>query len=144
MKERPPAPAAAGRLRPFGRQGGEEDAEPGEEERPTEPCDDHRRCVSHKPAPDAKGWRPMDGWSPRGHLKRAEPAGQDTMRALLTFLLVAAMLGVLVILAIGIINLVRGGAGRDPHRQNALMRWRILLQAVAIGLFLLILTFFRR
>ena len=53
------------------------------------------------------------------------------------------MLGVLVILAIGIINLVRG-AGRDPHRQNALMRWRILLQAVAIGLFLLILTFFRR
>ena len=85
----------------------------------------------------------MDGWSPRGHLNRAEPAGQDTMRALLTFLLVAAMLGVVVILAIGIINLVRG-AGRDPHRQNALMRWRILLQAVAIGLFLLILTFFRR
>ena len=64
------------------------------------------------------------------------------MSAFLTFLLVIAMLGVLGILAAGVINLVRDG-GRDPHRQNALMRWRILLQAVAIGLFLLILTLFR-
>ena len=64
------------------------------------------------------------------------------MQAFLTFLLVLAMLGVVAVLATGIVNLVRG-AGRDPHRQNALMRWRILLQAVAIGLFLLILSLFR-
>ncbi len=64
------------------------------------------------------------------------------MHAFLTFLLVLALLGVVGVLAAGIINLVRG-AGRDPRRQNALMRWRILLQAVAIGLFLLILSLFR-
>ncbi len=63
------------------------------------------------------------------------------MRAFLTLLMVLAMLGVVVILAVGVIGLVRKGA--DPRRQNALMRWRILLQAAAIGLFLLILTMFR-
>ncbi len=65
------------------------------------------------------------------------------MHLLLTCLLVLAMLGVLGILVAGVVNMVRG-PGADPHRQNALMRWRILLQAVAIGIFLLILTMFRR
>ena len=64
------------------------------------------------------------------------------MRAFLTFLMMLTMLGVVVILAVGVINLVRR-EGLDPRRQNALMRWRILLQAAAIGLFLLILTLFR-
>jgi hypothetical protein len=65
------------------------------------------------------------------------------MRAFLTLLMVLAMLGVVVILAFGIVGLVRG-KGADPRRQNALMRWRILLQAAAIGLFLLILSLFRQ
>ena len=65
------------------------------------------------------------------------------MRAFLTLLMVLTMLAVVVVLAVGIINLVRS-KGADPRRQNALMRWRILLQAVAIGLFLLILTLFRQ
>ena len=64
------------------------------------------------------------------------------MSAFLTFLMVLAMLGALGMVAYGVVNMVRG-AGRDPRRQNALMRWRILLQAVAIGLFLLIMSLFR-
>ena len=65
------------------------------------------------------------------------------MGAFLTFLMVLAMIGALGMVAYGVVNMVRG-AGRDPHRQNALMRWRILLQAIAIGLFLLIMALYRR
>ena len=43
------------------------------------------------------------------------------MRALLTLLMVLAMLGVVVILAVGVVGLVRD-KGANPHRQNALMR----------------------
>lgn len=64
------------------------------------------------------------------------------MRPFLTLLMVLAMLGVLGVLGAGIFGLVRGGG--DPHRSNRLMRWRIILQAVALLLFVLLLTVFRR
>ena len=51
------------------------------------------------------------------------------MHVLLTLLLVFAMLGVLVVLGLGVIQLVRGG---DPRRSNKLMQFRVILQAAAI------------
>jgi len=64
------------------------------------------------------------------------------MRPLLTFLMVFAMIGVVGVLGAGILGFVRGGG--DPQRSNQLMRWRVILQAVAILLFVLLLTLFRR
>ena len=45
------------------------------------------------------------------------------------------MLGVLGVLLAGMVGLVRGGG--DPRRSNALMRLRVFLQGVAVGLFVL-------
>lgn len=59
------------------------------------------------------------------------------MRTVLMVLLGLAMLGVLGVLAGGMIGLVRGGG--DPARSNRLMRWRVILQAVALALFALLL-----
>jgi len=63
------------------------------------------------------------------------------MRTVLMVLLGLAMLGVLGVLAAGMIGLVRGGG--DPARSNRLMRWRVILQAVALVLFALLLTLLR-
>jgi hypothetical protein len=60
------------------------------------------------------------------------------MRTVLMVLLGLAMLGVLGVLGAGLVGLVRGGG--DPVRSNRLMRWRVLLQAVALVLFALLLT----
>jgi len=59
------------------------------------------------------------------------------MRTVLMVLLGLAMLGVLGVLGAGMIGLVRGGG--DPARSNRLMRWRVILQAVALVLFALLL-----
>jgi hypothetical protein len=48
-----------------------------------------------------------------------------------------AMLGVLGVLAAGLIGVARGGG--DPERSNRLMRWRVMLQGVAILLIVLVL-----
>nr|WP_321984775.1 twin transmembrane helix small protein [uncultured Lichenicoccus sp.] len=64
------------------------------------------------------------------------------MRVLLTFLMVFAMIGTVGVLAAGVVGFVRGGG--DPQRSNRLMRWRVILQATAILLFVLLLTIFRR
>jgi hypothetical protein len=63
------------------------------------------------------------------------------MRTVLMILLGLAMLGVLGVLAAGMIGLVRGGG--DPVRSNRLMRWRVVLQAVALVLFALLLMLLR-
>jgi len=63
------------------------------------------------------------------------------MRTVLLVLLGLAMLGVLGVLAAGMIGLVRGGG--DPARSNRLMRWRVLLQAVALVLFALLMLLLR-
>lgn len=51
------------------------------------------------------------------------------MRAALSFFLVLVMAGVLGVLLLGVIGVARGG---DPRRSNRLMRWRVLLQAIAL------------
>ena len=63
------------------------------------------------------------------------------MRTALTVLLVLMMLGTLGVLFAGMIGLVRGGG--DPLRSNALMRWRVLLQAAALLLFAILMGLLR-
>jgi hypothetical protein len=68
----------------------------------------------------------------------ALPSARETpawplMRTLLTILLVLAMLAVLGTLFAGIAGLVRGNG--DALRSNRLMRWRVVLQALALALF---------
>ena len=61
----------------------------------------------------------------------------DAMVTILTILVVIAMLGTLGVLFAGMLGLVRGSG--DPGRSNALMRWRVILQGVALLLFVLLL-----
>ncbi len=59
------------------------------------------------------------------------------MREILLPLALVAMFSVLVVLGIGIFSLVRGGTFRE-NWSNKLMRLRVLLQAIAIVLLLLV------
>lgn len=67
------------------------------------------------------------------------------MKIFFTILIALAMLGVVGVLFAGLIGLARGGgdASGNPERSNLLMRWRIVLQAVALVLFALLLTLLR-
>jgi hypothetical protein len=58
------------------------------------------------------------------------------MNTVFLILVGIALLAVLGVLFMGIFNMARGG---DPARSNQLMRYRVLLQAGAIGLFVLAL-----
>lgn len=62
------------------------------------------------------------------------------MHTFLTMLLVLALAGVLGVLFAGMIGVVRGG---DPRRSNRLMRWRVILQGVALLLLALLLSLAR-
>ena len=64
------------------------------------------------------------------------------MVTFLTVLVGLAMLATLGVLVAGMVGLVRGGG--DPARSNALMRWRVLLQGVALLLFIVLLSLIRR
>ncbi len=59
----------------------------------------------------------------------------------LPFLIVPLMFATLGVLFAGLIGVARGGA--DPRRSNVLMRWRVLLQAAALLLFILMLELLR-
>ena len=59
------------------------------------------------------------------------------MREILLPLALVAMFSVLVVLGIGIFSLARGGTFRE-NWSNKLMRLRVLLQAIAIVLLLLV------
>ena len=61
-----------------------------------------------------------------------------TVLAILTGL---AMLGTLGTLFAGMLGIVRGA--NNPARSNALMRWRVLLQGITIGLFVLLMMAMR-
>ena len=61
-----------------------------------------------------------------------------TFLAILTGL---AMLGTLGVLVFGVVGMVRGGG--DPARSNALMRWRVILQGVALLLFIILMSLLR-
>jgi phosphatidylglycerophosphate synthase len=59
------------------------------------------------------------------------------MSIFLAILVGLLMLGVLGVLFAGLIGVARGGG--NPQRSNQLMRWRVMLQAAAIVLILLLL-----
>lgn len=61
------------------------------------------------------------------------------MITILTILVALAMLGTLGILFAGILGINQG----NPQRSNRLMRWRIVLQATALLLFMLLLSLLR-
>jgi hypoxia induced protein len=63
------------------------------------------------------------------------------MRTVLLILVVVAMLATLGVLFAGMLGLVRGDG--NGERSNALMRWRVLLQGVALALFALLLMLTR-
>ncbi|HTQ70620.1 MAG TPA: twin transmembrane helix small protein [Acidocella sp.] len=54
------------------------------------------------------------------------------MRAILLILLVLDMLAVLAVMMAGVLGMAN--PERDPRTSNKLMRWRVILQAVAIAL----------
>ena len=64
------------------------------------------------------------------------------MNTFLTILLVTAMIGTLVVLVLGVVQMARGG--QDAQRSNKLMQYRVVFQAVALVLFLGLLTLLRR
>jgi hypothetical protein len=60
------------------------------------------------------------------------------MTTFLSILVVIAMLATLGVLIAGMVGMVRGT--NDPRRSNRLMRYRVMLQAVALALFALLMT----
>ena len=59
------------------------------------------------------------------------------MTKILFYLALIAMFAVLVVLAVGIFSLARGGTFRE-NWSNKLMRLRVLFQAIAIGLLVIL------
>jgi len=71
---------------------------------------------------------------------RAQSSILGTVRTALTIFVVLAMLGTLGALFAGLFGLVRDP---DPARSNRLMRWRVVLQATALVLFVLLMSLLR-
>jgi hypothetical protein len=63
------------------------------------------------------------------------------MKTLLIILVGIMMLATLGVLVAGLVGVARGGG--DPRRSNRLMRWRVILQAGTLVLFLLLLSLLR-
>jgi hypothetical protein len=57
------------------------------------------------------------------------------MHTILSFIVIGLLAAVVVVLLAGVAGVIRGG---DPRRSNQLMRWRVILQALAL-LFLVLL-----
>ncbi len=64
----------------------------------------------------------------------------EAVKSFLTVLIVLLMLAVLGVLFAGLFGLVSSG---DPRRSNVLMRWRVILQAAALLLFVLLVSLLR-
>ena len=62
------------------------------------------------------------------------------MEYVFPILVVIAMLATLGVLALGVINMAKGG---NPRRSNKLMQSRVLLQALALLLFAIFMLLFR-
>ncbi len=58
------------------------------------------------------------------------------MTGFLTVLLMVVMLAVLGVLIAGIVGVARGG---NPVRSNRLMRWRVMLQGLALLIFVMLM-----
>jgi hypothetical protein len=63
------------------------------------------------------------------------------MQTFLIVLVVTAMLATLGVLGFGVVQMIRGG---DPRRQNKLMQMRVVLQGLALILFMILMTIIRR
>ena len=64
------------------------------------------------------------------------------MKIVLAVLVGILMLATLGVLVVGLVGLVRGGG--DPRRSNRLMQYRVLLQAGALLLFVMLLSLLRQ
>ena len=64
------------------------------------------------------------------------------MKIVLAVLVGILMLATLGVLVVGLVGLVRGGG--DPRRSNKLMQYRVLLQAGALLLFVVLLSLLRQ
>ena len=62
------------------------------------------------------------------------------MTGILTYLMLGALGGTLIVLIFGIINLLSREKQSFEKSQN-LMRWRVMIQGVALALFTLLLIF---
>ena len=63
------------------------------------------------------------------------------MTTFMIVLVVAAMVGVVGVLFAGLLGLARGG--ENGVRSQGLMRWRVILQGVALALFVVLLLLMR-
>ncbi|MCX7372077.1 MAG: twin transmembrane helix small protein [Alphaproteobacteria bacterium] len=63
------------------------------------------------------------------------------MSTALTILFVTALVGTLVVLALGVVQMARGSP--DGARSNKLMQYRVLFQAAAVVIFVAILLLLR-
>ena len=63
-----------------------------------------------------------------------------TLQMILPFLLVIAMLATAGVLVYGVITMLRASKTSDAHKSNKLMQYRVMLQAVALMIFMLLLA----
>ncbi|MCB1440580.1 MAG: twin transmembrane helix small protein [Nitratireductor sp.] len=63
------------------------------------------------------------------------------MSGIVTYLLLALLVIVAIILFMGLMNMMRGGSA---NRSQTLMRWRVIAQAVAVAAMVVALFFFGR
>lgn len=61
------------------------------------------------------------------------------MNSVVAIVLVFALVAVFATLVLGLINMLRGDSKEQSSRSNQLMRWRVILQGIAIALFLLLM-----
>jgi phosphatidylserine synthase len=64
-------------------------------------------------------------------------AYMEGMKVILMILLAVDMLAVVVVMLVGALGMAN--LSRNPQTSNKLMRWRVMLQAVAIGLVVLLM-----
>ena len=60
------------------------------------------------------------------------------MKLFIMILLAIDMAAVVVVMLVGAVGMVN--VNRDPQTSNKLMRWRVVLQAVAIGLVVILMA----
>ncbi|HRK25342.1 MAG TPA: twin transmembrane helix small protein [Beijerinckiaceae bacterium] len=60
------------------------------------------------------------------------------MQGVMVFLVPLSIAAVTVVLGLGLFNMLKAGS---PSRSQMLMRWRVILQAVAVALMMLVLWF---
>ncbi len=83
-------------------------------------------CKSIRPAPVAR------------YPQRADSAYMNAMKLFLMILLGIDMLAVVAVMLVGAVGMAN--VSRDPRTSNKLMRWRVILQGVAIALVVILMA----